>query len=161
MAIFNVKEFAAYISNNYLKETGNKISPVRLQKTLYFCFAFWGGFVRKGKIYQEESALEIDVSRFDEYLFNARFEAWVYGPVVPEIYHEHNIDRFFNPNLFNDSFLKEYIDDLLDDINEVSDFRLVDLSHQDDCWRKNFKYEDSAHSREIFKDDIINEYVKK
>lgn len=161
MVMFNVKEFAAYVSKIYFDKVGKIISPVRLQKTLYFCFAFWGGFVRKGKKLQESGKQEIDVTNYEDYLFSARFEAWIYGPVIPEIYHEQNIDKYYKEDLLKDEFVKEYIEDLLEDINSVSDFRLVDISHQDDAWSKNFDYKESSHSREISKEDIINEYVKR
>ncbi|MBR3614172.1 MAG: DUF4065 domain-containing protein [Clostridia bacterium] len=161
MPMFKVKEFAAYVSNEYFEKFRKNISPVRLQKTLYFCFAFWGGFVRKGKILQDNDRQEIDVTEYDEYLFNAKFEAWVYGPVIPEIYHEHNLESYYKENLIDDEFVKEYIDELLEDINSVSDFRLVDISHQDQAWIRNFEYDDENHSREINKEDIINEYVQK
>lgn len=161
MAMFKVKEFAAYISKHYFEKIGKNISPVRLQKTLYFCFAFWGGFVRKGKILQDDNKKEIDVTDYEEYLFDARFEAWVYGPVIPEIYHENKLENYYKENLIDDEFVKEYIDDLLEDINSVSDFRLVDISHQDQAWIRNFDYNEENHSNEIHKEDIIDEYVQK
>ena len=161
MAMYNVKEFAAYINDIYFNNFNKKISPVRLQKTLYFCFAYWGGFVRKGKILQDSDKLEIDVTNYDEYLFNARFEAWIYGPVIPEVYHEQNIERYYKENLIKDEFVKEYIDDLLEDINGVSDFRLVDISHKDQAWINSFDFNEENHSREINKEDIISEYIQR
>ena len=66
MGILKAKELAQYISEYYKEHTGKDISPVRLQKTLYFCFAYWGGFILKGKRYQGETT-EIDVSKYSEY----------------------------------------------------------------------------------------------
>ena len=161
MAMYNVKEFAAYINDIYFNNFNKKISPVRLQKTLYFCFAYWGSFVRKGKTLQDSDKQEIDVTNYDEYLFNARFEAWIYGPVIPEVYHEQNIERYYKENLIKDEFVMEYIDDLLEDINSVSDFRLVDISHKDQAWINSFDFNEENHSREINKDDIISEYIQR
>ena len=55
----------------------------------------------------------------------------------------------------------EYIDDLLEDINSVSDFRLVDISHKDQAWINSFDFNEENHSREINKDDIISEYIQR
>ena len=161
MAMFNVKEFAKYVSERYKDKFEKTISPVRLQKTLYFCFAYWGGFVRKGMT-QEENKEEIDVREYDEYLFDAQFQAWVYGPVIPEVYFANDIDLAYNENLFyGKDDVKEYIDELLDEINEVSDFRLVDISHKDNCWQEKFDYDAEHHNQIIDKESIISEYAKR
>ena len=50
--IFDAKELASYIKYKYSilpNKISQEISPLKLQKSLYFCFAYWGGFVRKGK----------------------------------------------------------------------------------------------------------------
>lgn len=52
MAIIkDVRELAIYIKDEYIKfaKGKNEISPIKLQKALYFCFAYWGGFVKSGK----------------------------------------------------------------------------------------------------------------
>lgn len=73
MGILKAKELAQYISEYYEDKTNKKIFPVRLQKTLYFCFAYWGGFIIKGKRYQGDT-IEIDVSNYSEYLFNEKLK---------------------------------------------------------------------------------------
>ena len=80
--IFKAKDFACYIKDRYYKYTdGTKeISPIKLQKALYFCFAYWGGFVNKGKI---DNQLPKETRNT---LFDDKFEAWAYGPVVPSVY---------------------------------------------------------------------------
>ena len=80
--IVNAKELAWYIADYYDKNFSKKISPIKLQKALYFCFAYWGGFVRKSK--SPETEVTINKS---EWLFSSDIEAWVYGPVVPDVYH--------------------------------------------------------------------------
>ena len=161
MGIFNVNKFAAYISRDYLDKFHKTISPVRLQKSLYFCCAYWGGFVEKGKL-QDKNKMEIDTSNYDKYLFDATFQAWVYGPVIPAVYNNNNIDSAYDENLFNgNDYIKDFIDDLLKDINDVSDFKLVDISHKDEAWINHFHYGDKYHNEEIPKDEIINEYIQK
>ena len=50
-----------------------------MQKALYFCFAFWAGFVMKGKEDYQISQKE------NQFLFDEHFEAWSCGPVVPNV----------------------------------------------------------------------------
>lgn len=58
---------------NYLLDLGEydriKITPLKLQKLLYFCYAWYAG-------------------NTGEELFPEDIEAWQYGPVIPEVYRE-------------------------------------------------------------------------
>ena len=156
---FKAMEIAAYIQNYYLNKTGKEISPLRLQKTLYFVFAYWGGFVEKSKMQKDK---EIDLDDYNVYLFDERIEAWVYGPVVPNVYFEPDISRFYKEDLFQGmELVQEVVDDVIDDTIKVSDFRLVDISHSDDAWINNFSYEEEFHNNEIDKSEIIKEYARK
>lgn len=160
MAELNVKELAAYIQKKYEKDKGKDISPIKLQKSLYFLFAYWGGLVRKSKLFP--NAVEENFDDFNEYLFDGEIQAWVYGPVVPEVYHEQNLNSFYNENLFDGKEkLKDFVDSILNDLFEVSDFTLVDISHRDKAWINNFDYDDEFHDNEINKEEIIQEYARK
>lgn len=154
--IVSAKELACYIIDFYKEKFSDEISPIKLQKALYFCFAYWGGHVRKSKL----PDTEITINK-SEYLFNENIEAWVYGPVVPDVYHCTNLDKFRNENLFSNNLdVKNFIDGVLDEILGVSDFKLVEVSHSDNCWKKNFSSDSSRHNTVIDKEDIIGEYAK-
>lgn len=156
--ILNVKALAAYICKEYEEKFNKKISPVRLQKTLYFCFAYWGRFVRRGKL--ENS--EVNVENYSEYLFNSKIEAWVYGPVIPDVYFDSNIEKNYDSELFVDKELvKEIVDNVIEDTYSINDFRLVDISHKDKAWINKFDYDEQYHKSEIEKEDIIDEYARK
>lgn len=160
MAIFNVKELAAYIQKKYKEDKQMQISPIKLQKSLYFLFAYWGGLVRKSTLYP--LSVEENFSHYDEYLYNEDIEAWVYGPVVPDVYHEFDINKFYNENLFKGKeTVKDFVDGLLDELFEVSDFTLVEISHNDRAWKDNFSHTSQFHNNKIPKEDIIEEYVSK
>lgn len=157
--ILNVRDLACYIKCRFFDRHGKKISPIKLQKSLYFCFAYWGGFVLKSKDTEEEI-------EENPYLFKAVFKAWTYGPVIPTIYHEEQAgtlnDNITEYELFKDNdFLKETINSLLDDLFEISDFKLVNLAHSDNCWKNNFDMNAVKHDTIIDCDDIINEYAIK
>lgn len=154
--IVSAKELACYIIDYYNNKFSKDISPIKLQKSLYFCFAYWGGFVRKSKM----NETEVTINKSD-WLFDEKIEAWVYGPVVPDVYHDSNLENNKNLNLFNqEEDVKDYIDGVLDNILSVSDFKLVEVSHSDNCWKKNFNPNSINHNVEIDKEDIIQEYAK-
>ncbi len=160
MAELDARELAAYIQKKYYEEKQKEISPIKLQKSLYFLFAYWGGNVRKSKMFPE--AVEESFEKFSEYLFDDKIEAWVYGPVVPIVYREENINKFYNEKMFEGKAkIKEFIDDLLKELFEVGDFTLVDISHSDNSWKNNFNYDDEFHDNEIDKESIIEEYSRK
>lgn len=153
----DARTLACYIMDRYKLISDKEISPIKLQKSLYFCFAYWGGFVRKMKIGNNEVNKE-----FNELLFDNMIEAWVYGPVVPDVYHEKNLENYNSKyeNPFGDDFIKGYIDGVLADVLSSNDFKLVEVSHQDKCWKKNFKPNSKYHNLTIPFEEIISEYAK-
>ena len=156
-------KMANYVNNFYKRKnnTSEDISDIVLQKSLYFLFAYWGGFIRQGKIDNN-----IDVSSQPEYLYSDRIEAWTYGPVLPEIYKLRKQGKLFVDGKYDDlfknnNFMENIIDGLLNDILEVDAFRLVTISHMDKCWQDNYVVEDEKHNREIDKELILEEYGNK
>lgn len=157
--ILDVRKLACYIKCSFFEKYQKEISPVKLQKALYFCFAYWGGFIAKGRGTIEEI-------KQSSYLYDATFEAWIYGPVIPLIYYElqeNNLNEVVTEDeLFKDNdFLKETINSLLDDVFETSDFNLIEAAQTDKCWISSFDVNDTEHNKIINCDDIINEYAFK
>jgi uncharacterized phage-associated protein len=63
---------ALAVANYYLdlaEKKGEKLSPMKLQKLIYFAHGW-------------------HLSLTNEPLINSQIEAWEYGPVIPEVYHE-------------------------------------------------------------------------
>ena len=159
MAIIDAKELAAYIKYKYTEQTGiENIPPIKLQKALYLLLAYWGGFIRKGTINPDFS--EICLHDYDEILFDNRIEAWVYGPVVPSVYAIQD-SIIPNANIAVDDYIKSFIDELLEDIFKVSDFKLVELTHNDLAWKNNFDYDAEFHNQQITVEEIISEYARR
>ena len=139
-----------------------------MQKALYFCFAYWAGFVNKGKIDQQISKEE------NEVLFADKIEAWSFGPVVPNVYFNERDAMFFRKKSQEDDavnrvkvifeekpMLADTINSVLSDLFEISDFKLVSRSHMDKSWQNHFNTTSSKHNEEIPKEEIINEYTTK
>jgi len=168
----NAKELSLYIQKFYkekYEENINKrdISPIKLQKSLYFLFAYWGQFIGKAK--EENSSVEINFNNFSEYLFDEDIQAWTYGPVIPEIYNWEKSRIIKNEKIPNNYLeksddelvIKEFIDYLLPQLFDISDFGLVDLSHQDECWKRHYNAQANEHKEVIPKEEIIYEYCNK
>lgn len=160
-------KLALYIRKKYLEYDKNmnkrEISPIKLQKSLYFLFAYWGQYIKKNK--ENQDSVEVDYSNYSEFLFNDRIEAWTYGPVLPDVFIAEKsglleIEKE-NNYLEDDAIKKEFVDNLLYQLFEIDDFGLVRLSHEDECWKRNYIETDEKHNREIPKEEIIDEYFTK
>lgn len=160
MAILKAKDLASYIIDRYeTKYFTRDISGIKLQKSLYFLFALWGGFIRKSKTNQSEEKMT-----YDEFLFDDEIQAWVYGPVIPEIFKitKTLIAGSKKPiDPFNNEYIKGAMDAILDDVFAISDFKLVEISHNDKCWMEQFNYSDKKHCKKITLESIVNEYATK
>jgi uncharacterized phage-associated protein len=146
---------------NYLYKLNPEISPIKLQKALYFLYAYHGGVY-----FTQESEGEAEGVKEPKTLFEASFEAWKYGPVIREVYHKNKNGELGNPRDIEEADAlishfpeeKKFIDDLFSQINSVSDFSLVERSHQDKVWKGSF--ESDFTIKYINKLDLIDEYKK-
>lgn len=145
-------------------ELGEKMSPLRLQKTLYFLFAYYGasyGSMSESEEYKESKS---EMMNLPPYLFDAEFEAWQYGPVIREVYVKNKYQKMVenckfkveNINIADKTMTEEvteYLRELIRNTNEVSDFSLVERSHEDKEWAKNIGTQGAMDN-----DNIISEY---
>lgn len=158
--ILDTRDFAQYIKTIYKKKYLKDISPIKLQKSMYFCFAYWGGFISSSQ--GTEGTFNLS-----PYLFDATFEAWSYGPVLPRIYqqeqHGNSSREVTEEELFanTEDIVRDTVNSLLYDLFEISDFKLVNISHADKCWQNSYNYDDARHNGRINNDDIIREYSYK
>ncbi|GIP60597.1 Panacea domain-containing protein [Paenibacillus woosongensis] len=152
--VFDVDTIASYL---YSKKPN--ISPLKLQKSLYFLFAYHGA------VYAQDSEVGVfeGVANGPQYLFEARFEAWQYGPVIRDVYNKDKRGFYSDPDLMEQAIekvsrqqeIKMFIDDLFEQIDSVSDFKLVDRSHQDVAWKNAHA---KGQSTEMNNEEIILEY---
>lgn len=114
------------------QEDGELISPLKMQKMVYFAYA---AYLRskKGK----------------EKLFNEKIEAWPNGPVVPSLYQELKvygsgpINSLKYADISIDEFKKNAPTEVLELLNGVYEtcsqftaFELTMVSHQEKAWQE-------------------------
>ena len=122
---------------NYILYKFPTISPLKLQKYLYFLSAFDAGTYPVG----EEIGVKEQTYNFPNYLFKGEFEAWVYGTVIREVYQK-NKNGGYQGEEYNfggspiDKEIKKFIDDIGSMVMKKSDFALVDRNHEDKSWKK-------------------------
>jgi len=129
----------------YCKENNLSISNLKLQKILYFIQAM---FLVKN---QEPC--------FGEYI-----EAWDFGPVVPEIYHEFKMFGSSEiPLVYSDAENKivnkdkVMMDSLIDECAQRTASELVEITHNQRPW--NDAYE--KYCSKIITNESIKEYFEK
>jgi uncharacterized phage-associated protein len=144
-----MKKNAQDIATKLLKlsiETGEALTNIKLQKLLYYCYAW---FLVKTKNSKE--------------LFSNSIEAWKYGPVVPEIYHfyksfgsdslrieEDKVDLSFEKRKVEFSKEEEeIISDVFFTYASKSAMELVHLTHREAPWIQ-------AYSGSKTKKDVMN-----
>ncbi|PQC37687.1 hypothetical protein CUN10_12280 [Enterococcus faecium] len=132
------------------------MSPKKLQKMLYYAYS-WGLVL-----------LNEDPENLDNKLFDAQFQAWVHGPVIPEIYSEYKTYGFrdipkkefgFGEDLSLDSEVEDVLNQVFEVYSEFSGNQLENLTHSETPWieaRKDCLPMDS--STNVIEDDTIYQY---
>lgn len=141
MQMYNVLDIAKYIIF-YCRRRGYLITNLKLQKLLYFI--------------QAEFLVSIGVP-----CFNEEIEAWDFGPVVPEVYHEYK--SFGNSNIIlpeDDElpFIRETdrnrIKGMVDEGAQYSASDLVRITHNQAPWKNAYK----RYYNNVITKDAIQDY---
>jgi len=120
------QEYSAFdIARWFLSQ--EKMTPKKLQKLCYYAYAW-------GLVFFNESAENIE-----NRLFTNRIEAWVHGPVIPEVYHEYS--EYGYEEIEQADFDGEFSPDVLDLLNQVWQIyggydgnQLESITHQEGPW---------------------------
>lgn len=133
---------------NYMIAQSIEITPLALQKLLYFTQAFHKVF-------------------FGEFMFIEDCEAWVHGPVYPEVYYKYK-DHGYNPIDDNQKQFEcfdlssseiEVIDAVINYFGCYSGKILEKMTHVELPWKESRKgLADKEASCRIIKKDIIEKY---
>ena len=137
--MYSALEVARFIIA-YCKRNGLLMSNLKLQKVLYFIQAEF--LVRNG-----------------EPCFFERIEAWPFGPVVSNVYHEYKMFGSSNiySNLSNSFDIAERDQNIIENIVNACDSfsatQLVEITHKQAPWRNAY-----ANGRHIITNDSILNY---
>jgi uncharacterized phage-associated protein len=129
------------------RERGIEMTNLKLQKLLYYAQAWCLVFT-------------------DGPLFDAEFEAWVHGPVVPRVFRRFRGYRW-NPitepvNPVSDAQLTGYLGEVLNKYGSMSATQLERLTHLEDPWKeaRNGCAPDASSTAVISQDSMKRFYRK-
>lgn len=126
---YTYKDVVDYILA-YASESGEALTNLKLQKILYYTQAW-------------------HLANFNRPLFQEDFEAWVHGPVIPELYHELKIkgaapiqheNKLEETRKKFDAETMEYLDEVISVYLPFGAYQLELMTHREDPWieaRKN------------------------
>ncbi|PBJ02107.1 Panacea domain-containing protein [Pseudomonas sp. ACN5] len=123
-----------------LEGEDGEISNLKLQKLVYYAQGF-------------------SLALMGRPLFQERIEAWMHGPVVPDLYHRFSKygsnsippSNKFDPSIFSRDQLR-LIEEVFDVYGQYSAWKLRQLTHEEAPWCDNYK--EGAFSREIPQDEM-------
>lgn len=106
------------------EEHGDLITNLKLQKLMYYLQGFW-------------------LAAFDTPLFNARVEAWGYGPVVPIVYeafcryggNQINVKKEGKELHFKTEEEEDFFYNVFNTFNQYSASMLVRMTHAEPPWK--------------------------
>jgi uncharacterized phage-associated protein len=131
-------DIANYFLSLTNEEYGDGISNLKMQKLLFYAQGFHLAFYNKP-------------------LFNEKIEAWMHGPVVPDLYHhyKHNVaDALPKPKKMDFKIYSQDVQTLLDQIYNIygqfSAWKLRNLTHAESIWKTAYK----KVNKEISQDEM-------
>lgn len=138
-------DVADYFLSKSCEDAGDLISNLKLQKLAYYAQGF--GLALLGKP-----------------LFEERIEAWMHGPVVPDLYHRYSghgsagipAPANFDQSVFSPAELR-LLDEVYAVYGQYSAWKLRELTHEETPWLDN--YQEGVMSREIPR-DAMAEYFR-
>ncbi|CAL28426.1 MULTISPECIES: Panacea domain-containing protein [Staphylococcus] len=131
------------------------MSPKKLQKMLYYAQAWCVTL-------SNETSEEIENKLFDD-----KFEAWVHGPVIPEVYQTYKKYGYNNiPKIDENIQLEEDIEDVLIQVMDVygnfNGNQLENITHQEKPWiDARIGYSPLENCNEIItEEEMFDYYIK-
>ncbi|QHZ50733.1 Panacea domain-containing protein [Paenibacillus larvae] len=124
------------------------MTPKKLQKLCYYAYSFY-------------------LAIYEKKLFDDNFEAWVHGPVNPQLYTEYReygwqeIPQEINyPNsIMKNERVREIIEEVYDSYGHLDGNQLEYLTHQEDPWKNAREgLQPYESSRNVINDEDIRSY---
>lgn len=145
--IYSAKDIARYILSLCELEVGDSITNLKLQKLLYYCQGF-------------------SLAMYDKPLFKEKVLAWMYGPVVEEVYQEYKnfgaysiqFEEPVNIDIY-DKNTQEIINQVYEVYGQFSAWKLKNMTHEEKPWKETLINEEIKHSlmKDYFKTLLVDE----
>ena len=116
----DMKTAASYLCGRYEEAYGQKIDEMKLHKLMYFA--------------QRESLI-----RTGEPLFDAEFQGWRFGPVLPALREVYKANDFAPLGELELGADQAALDAVFDEYAESDSWNLSLLSHGEICWKRSRK----------------------
>lgn len=101
------------------------MSPKKLQKLVYYAYAWVLALMN-------ESENDLDIK-----LFDSRIEAWIHGPLLPELYHKYKGESTI-PQKSSVPCFEEDIEDIMEQVWDVYGIytgnQLESITHKESPW---------------------------
>lgn len=131
----------------------DSMSPKKLQKLLYYAYS-WTLTLQND-----------DLDSLDNRLFDNRFEAWVHGPVMPEVYREFrsfgysDITRQESQTIKFDDEIEDVLNQVWEEYGHYTGNQLESITHQESPWINARKgYSPLERCNNLIKDEDIFKY---
>lgn len=152
---------------NYLLYKLNQPSPVKIQKTLYLLFAFYGATY--GQLSHDTDNGELGPVNYPASLFEPHFEAWKYGPVDPNIHRAYRSSQYTATKLTEDALnenltsseeqnIMQFIGNIIQQINDTDDFALIGRTCEDTTWHEAYENHTLMNPQAVI-DEYVSKYV--
>ena len=163
--VYSLITFADYLAIRYKEQYLEEISILKMNELLYFCFAYWGAYVKMRK--NNIDNIEVDrLEDYSDYLFDAEFKAGAYGPYIvrlPKFQNkyviqyekEKELHEFIVRNQYGGRVYK-LLDPLIRDLFEANEYYLMGIP------KKNEEYKRAKDNNYgiMNNENIIDEYCK-
>ncbi|MCQ9618813.1 MAG: DUF4065 domain containing protein [Candidatus Phytoplasma pruni] len=134
------------VANYIIKKNKSKVTNMKLQKLVYYTYAKY-------------------LVENDQPIFNESIEAWLHGPVFPNLYNEfkrytykpifHGTKKGEEQHLTNDH--RVLIDKIIELYGNKKATTLSNLTHKETPWRSTWDNNEDW-SKNVIKDEIIKNY---
>lgn len=153
--LMSPENLRAFITEN----TNGDIGSIRLNLATYFLSAYYSSTY--GNLPKQEQGVIETNEEYPRYLANLTMIASTYGVDVKEYSNKqhnkkYNLKELHLSNTATKQDVTMFLKEVLQSINGVSDFSLVDRCHEDESWFNSY-----PSKKEIDLEDLSQEYINK
>ena len=162
--IFNNKDDLV----NYLLYKLDLPSQLKIQKTLYLLFAFYGATY--SKLINKENKSELDSNNYTPFLFEPNFQAWKYGPVDYDVYINFKKEKYKGlksiENILNEDLTEvekrniiTFIKNIINQTDGIDDYTLIDRTREDKVWSDSYNNKEKNMNPYLIIDEYYSKYI--